>query len=101
MQLTPEQINEFIANAVLESQLGEAVKASVARVMDDMRRSFSNPFDEVIKRHVAKVVEELVSTQYRTVLEEGIKTRLAEAMTDEVFEKIIEAAIERFKRNSY
>ena len=95
MQLTPEQINEFVANAVLQSQLGEAVKASVARVMEDLRKSYNNPFDEVINRHVMQMIDAEVLTAYKPTLETGIKDALARHMTDEVVEKIIRSAMER------
>ena len=97
MQLTPEQINEFVAKAVLESQIGAAVTASVARVMEDLRKSYNNPFDEVIKHHVAQMIDAEVLTVYRPVLEAGIKDAMARHMTDEVVEKIINSAMERLR----
>lgn len=97
MQLTPEQINEFVAKAVLESQIGDAVKASVARVMEDLRKSYNNPFDEVIKRHVVQMIDAEVLTVYKPMLEAGIKEAMARHMTDETVEKIINAAMERLR----
>lgn len=97
MQLTPEQINEFIAKAVLESQIGEAVKASVARAMEDLRKSYNNPFDEVIKRHIVQMIDAEVLTVYKPMLEAGIKEAMARHMTDEVVTKIIDAAMERLR----
>lgn len=69
MQLTPEQINEFLAKAVLESQIGDAVKASVARVMADLSKSYNNPFDEVIKRHVVQMIDEVVEKIIKSAME--------------------------------
>ena len=97
MQLTPEQINEFVANAVLESQIGEAVKASVARVMEDIHKSYNNPFDEVIKRHVVQMIDAEVLTVYKPMLEAGIKDAMAWHMTEETVEKIITVAMERLR----
>ncbi len=97
MQLTPEQINEFVAKAVLESQIGDAVKASVARLMADLSKSFNNPFDEVIKRHVVQMIDAEVLTTYKPILEAGIKDAMARHMTDEVVERIIKSAMERLQ----
>lgn len=95
MELTPEQINEFISNAVLESQIGEAVKASVARVVADLNKTYNNPFDEVIKRYVVELVNSELRTTYKPQFEEKIKAALADWMTEDVFKRIIDAAIEK------
>lgn len=97
MQLTPEQINEFMAKAVLDSQLGDAVKAAASRVMKDLSATYNNPFDEVIKRHVVQMIDAEVVTTYKPLLEAGIKDAMARHMTDEVVEKIITAAMERLR----
>lgn len=97
MQLTPEQVNDFLAKAVLESQIGEAVQQSVARVMGDLKKSYNNPFDEVIKRHVNAIIDKEVMATYRPILEEGIKEAMKNYMTDDVVEKIINAALEKLK----
>lgn len=97
MQLTPEQINEFVAKAVLESQIGDAVKQSVERVMKDLRQSYNNPFDDVIKRHVVQIIDDEVKRVYRPLLEEGIKAAMAQWATEEVLTKIIDSATERLR----
>lgn len=43
MELTPQQVNEFIANAVMESTLGVAIKESIDRVLKSMTRAYDNP----------------------------------------------------------
>ena len=40
MQLTPEHINEFVANAIMQSQIGDAVKASIQRVMEELMKVY-------------------------------------------------------------
>jgi uncharacterized membrane-anchored protein YjiN (DUF445 family) len=97
MQLTPEQVNEFIAKAVLDSQIGEAVQGAVKRVMEDLRKNYNNPFDEVVKRHISQLIDKEVMTTYKPTLEAGIKAAMAEHMTGEVVEKIISSAMERLK----
>jgi uncharacterized membrane protein YheB (UPF0754 family) len=98
MQLTPEQVNEFISKAILESQIGEAVKASVERVMADLKKSYQNPFDDVIKRHVNQAIEQLIVAEYAPVISERVKSALAEQMTDDMVGKIISHAVEKMQR---
>ena len=97
MQLTPEQVNEFVAKAVLESQIGEAVQGAMKRVMEDLKKSYNNPFDAVIKEHVNAIIDKEVITTYRPILEAGIKEALNNHMTEEVVEKIISAALDKLR----
>lgn len=99
MQLTPDQINEFVAKAVLDSQLGDAVKASVQRVMADLQKSYNNPFDEVIKRHVIQLIDAEVMKTYAPLLEAGIKQALQDKMTNDFINSVIDAGFERLRRN--
>lgn len=95
MELTPEQINDFISKAILESQIGKAVQDSVARVVAELSKSYNNPFDAVIKSQVSKLIETEVITTYKPLLEAGIKEAMAEHMTGDVVQKIINSAMEK------
>lgn len=97
MQLTPEQINEFVAQAVLESALGQEVQASIERVMKSFRNTHDNPFDSVIRAHANQIIDKELQTTYRPVLEAGIKTAMTKIMTDETLDKIIQAATEKLR----
>jgi uncharacterized membrane-anchored protein YjiN (DUF445 family) len=98
MQLTPEQINEFVAKAVLESQIGNAVKDSVARVMKDLQTAYNNPFDQVIKQHVSAIIETQLRETYKEQIQAQIKDALAKAVTDDFVQKLVQVAIDRVGR---
>lgn len=97
MQLTPEQVNEFIAKAVLESQIGQVVKESVTRSIQELNKSYQNPFDAVIRRQVEALIDAEVQTHYKPILEASIKEAMARYMTSEIVEKIIEAGMEKLR----
>lgn len=98
MNLTAEQINEFISKAVLESQIGDVVKESVQRAIADLGKSYNNPFDVIIKRHVENMIDREVILQYQPKIETGIKEALAKHMSEDIIANIINAAMEKFKR---
>lgn len=97
MELTAEQINTFLSNAVLESQIGAVVKEAVARSVADLSKSYNNPFDSVIKAHITRLIDKEVIATYQPTLEQGIKDALAKAMTDEAIARIIEAGMEKLR----
>lgn len=97
MNLTPEQINTFLADAVLKSQIGEAVEASVKRSIESLSKSWDNPFDHVIKNHVVLLLQQEISTKYAPMLNERIQKAVADHMTEEVIQKFINAGLEKIK----
>lgn len=97
--LTPEQINEFIAKAVMDSAIGVHVQTAVKNQIQKLCTSYDNPFDAVIRSEVCKLIESEIITTYRPLLEERMKKALADHMTDEVVAKIIGAAIDKLNRN--
>jgi glutamyl-tRNA reductase len=97
MQLTPDQINDFLSKAILDSQIGEAVKESVRRVLDELKKTYQNPFDAVIKKHIEDLIDAELRSTYRPIFEEKVKTAMAEWATNEAFDKIIQAATEQLR----
>lgn len=97
MELTPQQINEFIAKTVMDSQIGEVVKGAVQRSIAELSKSYNNPFDEVIKRYVRELIEKEVLSTYAPLLEAGIKDAMTKHMTDEVMQSIIKAALTKLE----
>jgi hypothetical protein len=97
MELTAEQINNFIATAVLDSQLGTFTRAAVQKAVDDMSKSYQNPFDGAIRNHIQILIEQELKTVFKPVLEAKVKAALANVVTDEMLQKIVEAGIERIK----
>lgn len=98
MELTAEQINDFLSKAILESQIGEAVKASVARVLADLNKTYQNPFDGVIQRHVMDLIDKELREHYAPLVEERVKESLSKSLTDEVIQKIVDAGLDRLRK---
>lgn len=97
--LTPEQVNEFLTRAILDSELGTAVREATTRVLADLRRTTGNPFDTVIKKHVEAMIDKEIMITYRDELETKVREGLARQLTDELINGIVQAALERFRRN--
>lgn len=97
MELTGDQVNKFLSDAILKSQIGEVVKKAVEKSIADLSKSYENPFDAVVKREVLNLIEKEVHSQYKPLLEERIKAAMKHWATNEVLDKIVEAATERLK----
>lgn len=99
--LTPEQVNEFISKAVLDSQIGVAVQESVKRVIAELTKTYNNPFDVVIKKHVDEEIERILRTVYADQIEIGVKAAMAKVFTAEYITKIADAGLERLRNTRY
>jgi hypothetical protein len=95
IDLTPEQVNDFLSKAVLESQIGTAVKASVDRVLKELGDSYKNPFDSAIRTIVLKQIETEVLTKFRPTIEASVRKSLESHLTDEIVKKIISVVMEK------
>jgi hypothetical protein len=97
MELTAQQVNDFLAKAVMESQIGEVTRAAVKKAVDEMSKSYQNPFDGAIRNHIQILIEQELKTVFKPVLEAKVKEAMARVVTDEMLEKIVDAGIERIK----
>ena len=97
MELTAQQVNDFLAKAVMESQIGAVTKAAVQKAVDEMSKSYQNPFDGAIRSHIQILIESELKTVYKPVLEAKVKELLTRTLTDELIEKIVDAGIEKIK----
>ena len=95
VQLTPEQINEFIANSIMESQIGKLVQDSVNRVMRDLSTSYNNPFDTAIKSHVSRLIQEELINGYKPQILESVRKALETQVTDDLVSRMIKATFDK------
>lgn len=96
LDITPEAVNQFVANAILKSALGDAVKKSVDEAVAKLGRSWDNPIDTVVKGEISRLVTEVIRETYAESLKAQVTEKLAGKITDEVVGNIIDKAIEKY-----
>lgn len=98
MNLTPEQVNEFIANAVLKSTIGVEVEKAVTKAVQSLSSSYNNPFESVIRNEVARVMVATIRDKYTGTIEAIVAEQIKSQVTEKVVAKIVEVALERAMR---
>ncbi len=98
MELTAEQINEFLANAVLKSNIGVAVEAAVQKQIGILSKSYDNPFDSVIRNEVVALIQHEVADKHREALRERVAEAVANHLTDDMVAKIVTDGIGKLLR---
>lgn len=98
MQLTPEQIHEFISKAIIESQIGQAVRDSIERVLKDLNEKYKNPIDDVIREHVKNMVREMLVKENFPEIQHRVTTALEKYVTQDIVDNLVEGALSRLNR---
>lgn len=91
INIDPEQINKMVAEAVLNSAIGEQVKVQVQKNVDELGRSYNNPIDDVIKKHVNDLILQCLLQEHAEILKAKIHEALSGKITDEFVNKVMDA----------
>jgi FixJ family two-component response regulator len=97
MQLTPEQVNDFLSKAILESKIGETVKKAVDRAIEQLSRGYDNPFDGAIKSEVHALIETEIREKYRAQIQERIEKSIATVLTADFLDTFVAAGLKAVK----
>lgn len=84
----PQKINEFIANAILQSHMGKAMDDRVNEFVNKMSSSYDNPLDPIIKRYITEAIETLVKEKYKNFIEDQIKSKITEEKVSKIVDTI-------------
>lgn len=90
LNIDSETVNKYVADAVLNSAIGEALKKQIEETLEKITSGKDNPVQPVIDNHVSNALYQLLHQEYAAL----IKTRIAARLTDEVLDEIINAAFE-------
>ena len=84
LDISPEQINKYVADSVLNSLLGEKIKVLIENKLKNIDSSWNNPIsqavDEVVKDHIKELLR---SDEYAVKIKEQVNNHIQEAtLTD-------------------
>ncbi len=95
INVTPEQINKFIADKILQSSLGNTLEQRIKEVVSKLSQSWDNPYDQVIKSHINESIKQVIEENYSSFIKEEVKNRL----TDEMLQKYVNNAWHKLTRD--
>ena len=92
IDIKPEHINKMVAEAVLNSAIGEQVEAVVKKNVKELGRGYDNPIDAVVKKHISDLIVSILATEHGEELKKQVKEAVSEKITSEFVSKIVDAA---------
>lgn len=90
-----EQINKYMADKLIESSIGEALKDVIDKEIKNLTSSYNNPVEPVVKNHIRNAVSNFIGDEYR----EKIQGIVREKLTDEFVQDLIDRLWDKFIRD--
>ena len=97
LNIEPSAINAYMADVILKSALGDAMKAAVDREIKRISTTWDNPIDAVVRSHVADIVREVLEKVHGESIRERVKVALAAKLTDDFIGKVCDAAADKYR----
>lgn len=89
LNIDPDTINRYVADAIIGSTIGDAIKAQIEEAIKSLTSGYDNPLKKIIHQQVFHMASEAVKGQYA----EQIKAAIAEKMAEHTTEKLVNAVI--------
>lgn len=95
INIDPEQINKMVAEAVLDSAIGEQVRAQVKKSVAGLGAGYNNPIEGVINQHIRSLINQVLVDDYADDLKTKVHEAVSGKITDEFISEVIEAGFRR------
>ena len=93
LDITPEKINEYVANSVIESSIGEALKKSIDDQIQKLNRGWDSPLDKVVRSEIESACYRILRDEYKEQIEQSIKDILPKYITNDFIGEIMQNAL--------
>ncbi len=96
VDISPEAINKAVADAIINSAIGEELDRVIKDQVSKLGRSYDNPIEAVVKNEIGDCIREVVRTQFIEQIRAMVAEKVTEKFTSAMFEKMWEAFVGRY-----
>lgn len=96
LELNPEDINRFVAEAIIKSALGEAVKKAVDKEIASLSQSYNNPIEQVVRNEVAIIIRDVLRAEHLERLKQKLTEALSAKLSDEFIDRVCDQAASKY-----
>lgn len=93
VELSAEDINRILVEAVANSAIGQAIRTTVDKVLEDLKKSYQNPFESHIRNVIAANIDVIVRDEFGPAIREQCAERVRATLTNEVVDSLISKAV--------
>lgn len=97
LDINAAQINDMVSKAVIESAIGDALKASIDDQVKKLSRGWDSPFDGVVRKEIEAACFRVLREEYSEQIESVVKEKLAAYITGDFIGEVMMAALEKMR----
>lgn len=98
VDIEANHINEAVSKAVVDSELGVAVKDRINKFLNEEKRYGDSNLNDAIKQAVDGTLKDLVTSMIRDDYGPQIREKIKELLTEEVLQTLVSKAWDAFER---
>lgn len=92
LDIDAEQVNKMVADAILQSTIGEHLRREIEEQVKRLTHPFNNPLKPVIEQQVAAILRDIIREEYQ----EKIEAEARRQITDKLVHDTVFAAVEAY-----
>lgn len=96
LKIDAQAINDMVADAILKSAIGDAVKKAIEKELVNLNKSYDNPLEAVIRNHVAGIVRDVLVKEHGEMIRQKISAALASKLSADFIDRVCEKATDRY-----
>lgn len=94
--IDPDAVNRYVADRILESAIGDALKKEIDKAVEGLR-SYNSPFKNLVASHIEREIARLLQEQYADQIAQVVREKVTEQFTADLIDKAFDA----FARRTY
>jgi len=97
LNITPEDIDKYVKDALLESTIGKTVKEALDKAIKDIfSRSYNNPLEDFVKKEITNITKEYMQQEHILPL---LQQSIAKAITPLAIENIVKYGLKKLSED--
>jgi predicted phage tail protein len=95
LKLTPEDVNNYIKDAILKSSLGENLTRAINKAITDALTGYSSPVKQLVENEIKIQIKHLIETPERR---QEIQDAIAREFNEDFLKRLINKSVENAVR---
>jgi hypothetical protein len=96
VDLSPEQINKTIVEAIAKSAIGVELDRIVNEQVKKLSTSYQNPLEPIVSRYISDAVQKCVQEKYGVQITAWVSEKVTEQFTEDLFTKMWDSFVRKY-----
>ncbi len=96
VNIDPEQVNKAVAEAIIQSIIGEQPERVIKEQVQRVSRSYDNPIEGVVKAEIRDAITNIVQRDYSEQIRAMVAEKMAGQFTEDLFRRMWDSFVNRY-----